>query len=221
MIPLLLVLIAVISYFLGTVSTARLIAAYAVKKPIRKSGYVSYTAFERLFGRRWIAALAAADAAKTAIAVLIGGLLMLIPGDGFPVIGRLFAGMCVVIGDIHPYQTRLHGGHGVVCLMTALWLTDWRIGLVALAVLVFVAAITQYMSLACVSGSLVGALAAWVFVDQSQMKGVAGLIVFVAFLFILWRYRGNIARLVTRDPREPKVNWGRRPESRIRDDEFY
>lgn len=220
MIPLLLVIIAAVSYFIGTVSSARLLAQYALKKPIRKRGYVSYAAFDRMFGRKWAVALAAADVLKTAVAVLLGGLLMLIPGGGFPTIGRLFAGMCVVIGDIHPYQTRLRGGRGVVCLITALWLADWRIGLVSLAVLVMVVAITQYMSLGCLAGSLAGALAAWVFVEQEQMKGAAGLVVLVAFLFILWRYRANVARLITKEPPEPKVNWGRRPESRIGDEDF-
>lgn len=220
MIPLLLVIVAALSYFIGTVSMARILAAFALKKPIRKGGYVGYAAFDRMFGRKWAVALVAADAAKTAVAVLIGGLLMLIPGNGFPVIGRLFAGMCAVIGDIHPYQTKLRGGHGVVCLMTTLWLADWRIGLVSLAILVFVVAISQYMSLACLAGSLVGALATWMFVEAEQMKGVAGLIVFVAFLFILWRYRANVARLIRKDRPEPKVNWGRRPESRLTDDDF-
>jgi len=220
MIPLLLVVIAAVSYFIGTISMGRILAAYAIRKPIRKAGYVSYAVFDRLYGRKWAVALVAADIVKTAVAVLFGGLLMLIPGDGFPEIGRLFAGMCVVIGDIHPYQNQLRGGHGVVCLMTALWLTDWRIGLVSLAVLVFVAAITQYMSLACLAGSFMGVLATWMFVESEQMKGVAGLIVLVAFLFILWRYRGNVMRLMDKEHPEPKVNWGKRAESKLKDEDF-
>lgn len=220
MTPLLLIIIAAVSYFIGTVSSARLIAQYALKKPIRKRGYVSYAAFERMYGRKWAGALVAADVVKTAVAVLFGGLLMLIPGNGFPVIGRLFAGMCVVIGDIHPYQNNLHGGRGVVCLLTTLCLADWRLGLVSLAVLVIVVAITQYMSLACLAGCFAGTLAAWVFIERAQMKGAAGLTVFVAFLFILWRYRANVMRLITKQPPEPKVNWGRRPESRLGDEDF-
>ncbi len=220
MIPLLLVIIAAVSYFIGTISTARLLAQYALHKPIRKRGYVSYAAFDKMFGRKWAIAYAAADVVKTAIPVLLGGLLMLIPGNGFPAVGRLFAGLCVVIGDIHPYQNKLRGGYGVVSLLTALCLTDWRVGIVAVAVVAAIAATTQYMSLACIVGSLAGALATWVFVDRDQMKGVAGLIVFVAFLFIAWRYRTNIQRLLRRDGSEPKVNWGRTPESRLGDDDF-
>ena len=220
MIPLLLVIIAAFSYFIGTISSARILAQFVLKKPLRKKGYVGFEAFDKLFGRKWAFALLACDVIKTAIAVLLGGLLMLIPGDGFPAIGRLFAGMCVVIGDIHPYQTKLHGGHGVVCMLTALWLADWRIGVVAVAVLAIVAAITQYLSLACVAGCFTGALATWVFIDQAQMKGVAGLVALVAFLFVAWRYRANMMRLINKDRPEPKLNWGRRPESRLRDEDF-
>ena len=104
--------------------------------------------------------------------------------------------------------------------MTALWLADWRIGLVSLAVLVFVVAITQYMSLACLAGSLMGALASWMFVEAEQMKGVAGLTALVAFLFILWSYRANVMRLITKEHPEPKVNWGKRAESKLSDDDF-
>ena len=220
MIPLLLVIIAAVSYFIGTISSARLLAQFVLKKPIRKKGYVGFETFDRMYGRKWALALLACDAVKTAIAVLLGGLLMLIPGNGFPAVGRLFAGMCVVIGDVHPYQTKLRGGHGVVCLITALWLADWRIGVVSVAVLAIVAAISQYLSLACVAGCFTGVLAAWVFIDQSQMKGVSGLIALVAFLFIAWRYRANIMRLINKSAPEPKLNWGRRPESRLRDEDF-
>ena len=220
MIPLLLVVIAAFSYFIGTISSGRVLAQFVLKKPVRKKGYIGYETFDRQFGRKWAAALLACDVVKTAVAVLLGGLLMLIPGGGFPSIGRLFAGMCVVIGDIHPYQTKLHGGHGVACMITALWLADWRIGLVSLAVLAIVAAITQYLSLACVAGCFTGVLATWVFIDQSQMKGIAGVISLVAFLFVIWRYRANITRLIHRSPAEPKLNWGRRPESRLRDEDF-
>ncbi len=37
-------------------------------------------------------------------------------------------------------------------------------------------------------------------------------------LFILWRHRGNIQKLIAH--KEPKVSWGRKPESRLREDRF-
>ena len=219
MIPLLLILIAAISYFLGSLSSPILLARYVFHKDISRSGrVVGYNTVVRLFGQKWGFAVIGADIVKSLAAVLLGGLLMRIPGDGFPVIGRLFAGFCLVLGDVFPIQRDFRGGRGVICLFVALWLADWRIGIFATGVLIAVLALSQYLSLASLAGCLTGVLAAWIFVAPEQMKGVAGLLVLFSFLVILWRHSGNIRKLLNK--KEPKVNWGRRPESRLREDRF-
>ena len=220
MIPLLLILIAAISYFLGTLSSPILLAKYVFHKDISRQnrGVVGYATFVRNFGQKWGLAVIGADIVKSVIAVIIGGLLMRIPGDGFPVIGKLFAGFCLVLGDMYPVQRKFRGGRGIVCLYTALWLADWRIGLFVIGVFIAVVAISQFMSLACLSGALVGVIATWIFVDAEQMKGLSGVLVLFSFLFIVWRYRGNIQKLIAK--KEPKVTWGRRPESRLHEDNF-
>ena len=222
MIPLLLIVIAALSYFIGTISSARILAQFIMKKPLRKKGYVGFSDMDKMYGRKWALALFALDVVKTLIPVMIGWLLMKIPGSGFTAIGALFAGFCASLGDMYPYQTKLHGGQGVVVLVTAMWIADWRIGVTSIAVFLIVLALSQYMSVASLSACLGGAAAAWIFIEADKMKGIAGLILIVATLFVIWRYRGNISRLAnsaTRD-REPKVNWGRQPESRLDDDDF-
>ena len=148
MIPLLLIVIAVISYFLGSLSSPILLAKYVFHKDISRQnrGVVGYHTFVRNFGQKWGLAVIAADILKSAAAVVIGGLLMKIPGDGFPVIGKLFAGFCLVLGDMYPIQRKFRGGKGVVCLYTALWLADWRVGLFVIAVFIAVLALSQYFA---------------------------------------------------------------------------
>ncbi len=220
MIPLLLIIIAAVSYFLGTLSSGRLLATYVLHKPLhtRGSGYVGYAAMAHAFGQKWGYALLGADILKSLVAVMIGSLLMMIPGDGFPVVGRLFAGFCLVLGDAYPFQFKFRGGKGVLPLMVALWLADWRVGLLATGVLIVLIALTQYMSLASLCACLTGVIAVWIFVSAEQMKGMCGFLVLFSFLAILWRHRGNILKLL--DKKEPKINWGRRPENRIREDDF-
>lgn len=220
MIPLLLIIIAAVSYFLGTLSGSALIARYLLHRDARQYAYVSYTSFARMHGWGWCAAYIGFDVVKSLVAVLLGGLLMLIPGDGFPVIGRLFAGFCTAIGDMWPVQHRLRGGRGVTCMLTALWLADFRVGLLITAVFIAVLAITQYGSAAALASVFAGMIGTWIFVESEQMKGLAGVIVLFAFLLILWRYRGNVAHLIRRDGKEPKVTWGRRPASKLSDDDF-
>ena len=220
MIPFLLVVIAVVSYGLGALNGAMLLSRFVFHKDLRKygSGKVGYANFVRVFGGKWGTAVIAVEVLKSAIAVLFGGLLMLIPGQGFPVIGRLFAGLWLVMGHIYPVQQQFRGGKGVVPCLTALWLTDWRVGLVALAVFIIVIAFSQYVSLAGVAACFVGALATWVFVASEDLKGLAGTLAFIMALIIIWRHRGNLLRI--QKGREPRVKWGRQPSRRIKEDDF-
>ena len=220
MIPLLLILIAAISYAIGTISSPILLAKYIFHKDISRQGrgYVGYNTFVRRFGQKWGLAVIGADIVKSVIAVVIGSLLLMIPGDGFRQIGSLFAGFCLVLGDMFPVQRNFRGGKGIICLYTALWLTDWRIGLFVIGVFVAVLALSQYMSLASLCGCFTGMIATWIFADPDQAKGLAGVLVLFSFLFILWRHRGNIQKLLAKQ--EPKVSWGKKPESRLREDNF-
>ncbi len=220
MIPLLLLITAAVSYFLGSLNGALLLSLFVFHKDIRKygSGNAGYTNFVRVFGSKWGPAVIAVDVLKTVIAVLVGALLMTVPGEGYPVVGKLFAGFCAVLGHVYPVQYKFRGGKGVLCCMTALWLADWRVGLVATAVYIIVVAFSQYVSLASMCACVAGTLGTWIFVEEAQLKGLCGTLVLFMTLIILWRHRGNIFRLI--EHKEPKVKWGRRPESRLRDDSF-
>jgi glycerol-3-phosphate acyltransferase PlsY len=220
MIPLLLILIAAVSYYLGTLNGALLLSKYVFHKDVRRygSGNAGYTNFIRVFGPKWGMAVIGIDVLKSIIAVLFGSLLMSIPGDGFPVIGKLFAGFCLVLGHIYPVQHQFRGGKGVICCLTTLCLADWRIGIFALTVFGVVLAFSQTMSLASLCACVTGVFATWIFVETEQLKGLAGTLVLFTVLVILWRHRGNIIRLI--EHREPKVKWGTRPERKLRDDRF-
>lgn len=223
MIPLLLILIAVLSYGLGALNGAMILSKFVFHKDIRKYGShnAGYTNFVRVFGTKWGPAVFAVDVLKTAIAVLAGGLLMLIvDGDGtYVTVGRLFAGFCTVLGHMYPVQYQFRGGKGVACCMATLWLTDWRVGLVATGVFVIVIAFFQYVSLASMAACFAGALATWLFTPGENLRGLAGTLVLITTLLIIWKHRGNIFRIL--EHREPRVKWGRpQTDRRMRDDKF-
>ena len=133
MIPLLLILIAAISYFLGSLSSPILLAKYVFHKDISRQnrGVVGYNTFVRNFGQKWGLAVIGADVVKSIAAVVIGGLLMRIPGDGFPVIGSLFAGFCLVLGDIYPVQRKFRGGKGAASAFAMMWCISWPTALIS------------------------------------------------------------------------------------------
>ena len=194
MIPLLFVLIAILSYGLGALNGAMILSKFVFHKDIRKYGShnAGYTNFVRVFGAKWGPAVFAVDVLKTAIAVLAGGLIMLIVDkDGtYVTVGRLFAGFCVVLGHMYPVQYQFR-----------------RVGLVATGVFVIVVAFSQYVSLASMCACFAGALATWLFTPTEELRGLCGSLVLIMAMFIIWRHRGNIFRLI--DHKEPKVKWGR------------
>lgn len=223
MIPLILILIAVLAYGLGALNGAMLLSRFVFHKDIRKygSGNAGYTNFVRVFGSKWGPAVLAVDVLKSAIAVMAGGLLMLIINrDGTYVpVGKLFAGLCLSLGHMYPIQYQLRGGKGVLCFMTTLWLTRWPMGLVATGVFVIVVAFSQYVSLASMCGCLAGAITAWIVISGDNMGGLCGGLAFFTALIIIWRHRGNIFRII--EHREPKVKWGKpQTDRRMREDRF-
>ena len=220
MISLLLILVAAISYGIGMVSGPRYIYAHMPRR-VRRSGgrcTIGYALFARRFGLKWAIAAAAFDAVKSAVAAVLGLLLLNLYGDGFPVIGALFAGFCVMLGDMFPFNRAFRGGKGVLCLMTALWIADWRIGVFSSIVFIVVVTMSRYVSLASLSACLAGAVAAWIFVETEQLKAASGLVVLFAFFAAAWRHRGSIARLASGS--EEKMIWGRAPEDKLREDTF-
>lgn len=220
MIPLLLIVIAIVSYLLGGLNGAIIISKFVFHQDIRRmgSGNAGFTNFVRHFGLGWGAAVVAIDILKSVAAVLLGAVLLSIPGDGYPVVGKLFAGFCLCMGHMYPAIYKLHGGKGVVCFITTLWLTDWRVGLVASVIFLGVLVFTQYVSLSSLCACMSGCLLCWIFVDASQLKGLAGLLALITGLIILWRHRANVIRIA--EKKEPKIRWGKQADKKIRDDRF-
>ena len=220
MIPVLLILTAVLSYGLGAVNGALLLSRFVFHKDLRKygSGAANYANFVRVFGSKWGPAVIAVDILKSAIAVLAGGLFMMIVGDNYVIVGKLFAGFCLTLGHMYPIQQQFRGGKGVLCGMTALWLTDWLVGLVATGVFVIVVAFAQYLSLASMAAAVAGPIAAWIFVAPENLKGLCGTLALFMALVLLWRHRGHIFKLLNK--KEPKVKWGRPQNTRKTDDDF-
>ncbi len=218
MIPLLLILTAVIAYALGAVNSPMLVTRFVFNHDLRRMGSrrPTYANFVRMFGDRWGLAVIGVDILKSVIAILIGALLLSIPGDGFPVIGKIFAGFCLTLGNMFPAQNQFHGSKGMICCFVTLWMTDWRVGLVATAVYIIVIAFLQYQSLAGMCAAVVGAPAAWIFVSAESLKGLAGTLALFMAIIVLWRHRAHIFRLL--EHREPKIKWGQQAEKKMRDE---
>ena len=152
------VLTALFSYLLGNLNGAILLSRLVEKDDVRRhgSGNAGFTNFFRNYGKATSLLVILIDGAKTALSCLLGAFLLGKYGLGTE--GMLLGGLCATLGHDFPAFLGFRGGKGIVCgFMTAL-VTDWRIGLILLALFALTYFSTKYVSLAsllCAVGFLV------------------------------------------------------------------
>ena len=209
---LILILIAVISYVLGSINGAIIAGRFVFHKDVRRygSGNAGLTNYYRAFGTPGIILLVLIDVLKTVVACLIGAALM--KKYDAREIGILFAGFCVILGHMFPAYYQFRGGKGVLCGITMAFLVDWRVGLCCLLTFLILLLFTRYVSLGSVVGSALCPVYLWIF-GHERLSIILGAL---CALLIVIKHAENIVRLI--GGRERKIDLGGRPKKRDEDD---
>ncbi|HGM3505502.1 TPA: glycerol-3-phosphate 1-O-acyltransferase PlsY [Clostridioides difficile] len=186
------IIIAVVAYLLGNISTSYIVAKRIAGVDIRTqgSGNAGSTNVLRTLGKKAGAMTFLGDVLKGVIAVLISELTARLVGIDTLLAGYL-AVICVVAGHNWPAVLGFRGGKGVATSLGAMLAVNPVITLMCLAVFILVVAITKYVSL----GSVVGIGCSPIF--MIIVKNKAGLIV-ALFLTasVIYNHRANIKRLL-------------------------
>jgi len=151
----LLIIIAVIAYGLGSMSSDVIASNYIFHANLRKlgKGNVGLSNFRRVYGIKGILLLLLVEILRDVLVVLIGGWLMGIKDQ--VLVGRLFAGFCLIMGRLWPVYYDLRGTHGIICLLVTAFCADVSIGAVATIVTAAVLWVTRYVSLATVAAAFI------------------------------------------------------------------
>jgi acyl phosphate:glycerol-3-phosphate acyltransferase len=175
-------LTAAAAYLLGSISFAIVVSRLMSLPDPRTYGSKNPGATNVLrTGRRVAAVLTlAGDAGKGWLAVWLAFWLA---GD------PAAAGLAVFLGHLYPLFHRFRGGKGVATAAGVLFGLDPWMGLAALAAWIVMAVLFRYASLASISAALCAPFFAW-FANPHHVLPVA----LIAALLV-WRHRGNIARL--------------------------
>ena len=188
-----LILTAVVAYLLGNHNGAVSVSAWIAHDDVRShgSGNAGLTNFLRSYGSKSAFLVVRVDVTKTVAACLVGGALL--RDYGYAKEGMMLGTVMVSLGHDFPALMGFKGGKGILCGATALFMLDWRLGVVLLVIFVGSVALTRYISV----GSILGALGfgvgfALLYWDRPWV--VAGGI-FLAALAI-WMHRSNISRLL-------------------------
>lgn len=187
------VLTALFSYLLGNLNGAILLSRLVEKDDVRRhgSGNAGFTNFFRNYGKATSLLVILIDGAKTALSCLLGAFLLGKYGLGTE--GMLLGGLCATLGHDFPAFLGFRGGKGIVCgFMTAL-VTDWRIGLILLALFAVTYLSTKYVSLA----SLLCAVSFLVLFPLFYPgKSLVILLSAVMALLAIFLHRENLKRLL-------------------------
>ena len=181
------IIIAVVGYFLGSMSISIFLSKTLLGGDVRQhgSGNAGATNMARVFGMSAGLLTLAGDMLKTAASCLLGYLLC---GD----IGMAVGGCACLFGHCFPVLHGFRGGKGVSSGAMIALVIDWRVFLCVLGAFLVAALLSKKVSLGSICGALtifIASLAFHVSVPRLVLAGAAMLLVVV-------RHRENILRLV-------------------------
>ena len=202
-------LVCVLGYLLGNINGAVLLSKLVEKDDVRRhgSGNAGFTNFFRNYGKRTSLLVILIDAAKAAVSCLLGGWLL--GKYGLRTEGMLLGGLAATLGHDFPAFLGFRGGKGIVCGFATALVTDWRVGLILLAVFALVYFLTHYVSLASVLCALVLFVSFWLFYPGRPFVLILSGCLSALAIFL---HRENIGRLVK--GRERKTYFFKRGETK-------
>ena len=186
-------LICVLGYLLGGINGAILLSKLVEKDDVRRhgSGNAGFTNFFRNYGKRTSLLVILIDAAKAAVSCLLGSWLL--GKYGLRTEGMLLGGLAATLGHDFPAFLGFRGGKGIVCGFATALVTDWRVGLILLAVFALVYFLTHYVSLASVLCALGFFVSFWLFYPGRPFVLILSGCLSALAIFL---HRENIGRLV-------------------------
>lgn len=182
---LLLILLAVIGYLLGSIASGMILARVMNLGDLRQigSGNIGATNVLRTGNKTAAALTLVFDALKGVVAVLVG---RWIAGED----GAQIAGLAAFLGHCFPVWLGFRGGKGVATFL-GIWLAlAWPVGLAACATWAAAAAIFRISSLSALVSAASSVIWALLF---GYVHAVILALVLGALVF--WRHQANIARL--------------------------
>jgi len=194
--------VVLLSYFLGCFNGAVLISTFIIKDDIRShgSGNAGLTNFYRTYGAKYALPVILLDMGKTAAATAIGGyLFQCLYSDR--TLGVLLAGLACIIGHVFPAFYGFKGGKGILAGSILVIMLDWRMALVAWGLFVLAVVLTRYISLGSIAAAASVAVSALFIYDRPVYIILAA----ITAALVVWSHRSNIVRLVRGN--ENKFKW--------------
>lgn len=197
--------IALISYLLGSLNFGVILSNKLKKDDIRNhgSGNAGTTNMLRSYGKGYAILTIIGDMLKVVVAIVIAFKIYeytpTVLNETYSSVNidqnmllKSFAGFFCVLGHIFPVFFKFKGGKGVATSGGMVFVVDWRIALILLAVFIVVVAVTKYVSL----GSIIMALLYPVMIYVFHKSLILTAIALVFTIIVVVAHRGNIKKLL-------------------------
>jgi glycerol-3-phosphate acyltransferase PlsY len=184
---------AICSYLIAGFNLAILLSKAIYHQDIREVGSKNpgFTNFKRVYGNKYAWFIFVFDMIKAALPALIFGLAFNGIFGRFQ-LGAAYAGVFAMLGHAYPVFYRFKGGKGFLVCLATLFFIDWRVGLIAFAIMTVLLLTVKYMSLATMSALSTGAILLPIF----GVDPVACILYACCVLFMIFRHKENIKRLI-------------------------
>lgn len=195
---------AIISYIIGSFSSAVVLSKAISGKDIRQegSGNAGATNMLRVHGKLAGVVTLIIDALKGVVAVLVALLLnkwlySVDPGSIFNNNLQYVAGVFVVIGHDFPVFFGFKGGKGVATSLGVILMFRWEIGLIVLLAAILIMATTRYVSLGSISAAVIYAILVLGFmIGEKSFNPIFLTAVIILALMLIIKHHANIGRLM-------------------------
>ena len=199
------ILIALLSYFLGSISGAILVSKRVDGDDIRNKGSknAGTTNMLRIYGKKAAAFTFLIDILKGVIAVFIAILVENCVKTFAPELNgvlaeslKYIASVFVVLGHDFPIYFGFKGGKGVATSIAAIMVLDWKIGLVILVTGLIIMIASRYVSLGSVISSILYpfmVIALMIGRDDFNIINLVSAV--ILSLLIIIKHKSNIIRL--------------------------
>ncbi len=182
------IVMIVISYFIGNISPATVVAK-AAGKNIRKegSGNPGTTNVLRTLGKKAAGLTLLIDVLKGLVPVLVGGVL----GDSIGVPNlEVYCAVAVFLGHCFPVCYKFQGGKGIATGLGLLLGLSVPVALIALAAAIVFFVTVRIVSIGSIAAAIAMPIASWFFCPEFFPWS------FILLAVVLIKHRKNIGRLV-------------------------
>ncbi len=212
-----LIVVAVISYLLGSLNFGVILSKFK-HDDVRKhgSGNAGTTNMLRNYGKFFAIITILGDMAKVALAIWIATLMIMekelaqykIFADNAMIMLKSWSGFFCVLGHIYPCFFKFKGGKGVATSGGMVFLVDYRIALILLAMFIITVAITRYVSL----GSILMAIFYPIYTFAFYISIPLTIIALVFSAIVIAKHKDNIIKLL--EHREDKISFSKKDKKK-------